>query len=138
MFDFDCRDADFRASKPEEPEPLACYSDSEIADYGVRLMQGEPLDIVPPELRPFFARAQELARERFAALPPAAPSPPPVEVLRLTPHVWALLQSLAKAANLRRGEWPAWLAEAQAKDAAELAAQPEPAKPRPAHLRRIK
>ncbi len=102
------------------------YSDREIADYGVRLINGEPLSIVPDDLRPFFERAEAKARAIVAAQPPARQEYP---VLHLTPHVWDLLKSLSKAAGLRPGEWPRWLAEARAKDAAELAPPTEPAKP---------
>jgi len=135
MSSFDCRDA-----RPDDSERrTGGYSDLQIADYGIRLIQGESLDIVPADLRPFFERAQARAAEMVAARPASAPAAPPVPVLALTPHVWALLQSLGKAAGARPGEWPRWLAEAQAKDAADAAPpKPETAKPRAAHLRRLK
>ena len=128
------------------------YSDSEFADFSIRVMQGESLDILPEDLRPRFERVMAEARAFVDAEPPPREYP----VIKCTPHVWELLCSLAKAAGVRRGEFPKWLAEAQAADAAELAPSPEPSKlsrprllalnghglaptphPRPRHLRAV-
>lgn len=100
------------------------YTDLQVAGYGVRLVNGEPLSIVPDDLRPFFERAQELARASVAAQPPPAPV---YETITLSPSVCELWRDVLTAAGCRPGEFSIWLREAERKDRAER--EPRPAEP---------
>lgn len=87
------------------------YSDSEIADFSVRIMKGESPDILPSDLRPWFERVRATAEaqleaereiETQARLAREELDGKKRYALILSPSEVALLRSLANASELRR------------------------------------
>jgi hypothetical protein len=87
------------------------YTDSEIAHFQIRILDGEPLDILPAELRPRFERVRAIAEARLEAEreieTQARLAREELEgkkryVLILSPSEVGLLRSLANASELRR------------------------------------